>query len=55
MTEIMELLKGQLSKMNIDGSWIFGVVSGGYHFYIDADEISWVRITPYFFAFVINT
>ena len=29
MTEIMELLKGQLSKMNVDGSWIFGAVSGG--------------------------
>ena len=29
MTEIMDLLKGQLSKMNVDGSWIFGAVSGG--------------------------
>jgi len=29
MTEILDLLKGQLSKMNVDGSWIFGVVSGG--------------------------
>ena len=29
MTEIMELLKSQLSKMNVDGSWIFGAVSGG--------------------------
>ena len=29
MTEIMELLKGQLSKMGTDGSWIFGVVTGG--------------------------
>lgn len=29
MTEIMDLLKGQLSKMNVDGSWLFGMVSGG--------------------------
>ena len=29
MTEIMDLLKGQLSKMNVDGSWIFGAVTGG--------------------------
>ena len=29
MAEIMELLKSQLSKMNVDGSWIFGAVSGG--------------------------
>ena len=29
MTEIMELLKGQLSKMGTDGSWIFGAVTGG--------------------------
>ena len=29
MTEIMELLKGQLSKMRTDGSWIFGAVTGG--------------------------
>ena len=29
MTEIMDLLKSQLSKMNVDGSWIFGAVSGG--------------------------
>lgn len=29
MAEIMDLLKGQLSKMNVDGSWVFGVVSGG--------------------------
>ena len=29
MTEIMDLLKGQLSKMNVDGSWVFGAVSGG--------------------------
>ena len=29
MTEIMDLLKSQLSKMNVDGSWIFGAVTGG--------------------------
>lgn len=29
MTEIMELLKSQLSKMGSDGSWIFGAVTGG--------------------------
>ena len=29
MTEIMDLLRGQLSKMNVDGSWIFGAVTGG--------------------------
>ncbi|CZQ84660.1 bacteriophage phi-29 gp14 holin [Trichococcus palustris] len=29
MTEIMDLLKGQLSKMNVDGSWVFGAVTGG--------------------------
>ena len=29
MTEILDLLKGQLSKMNVDGSWVFGAVSGG--------------------------
>lgn len=25
----MDMLKGQLEKMNIDGSWVFGAVSGG--------------------------
>lgn len=29
MAEIMDLLKGQLVKMGVDGSWVFGVVSGG--------------------------
>ena len=29
MAEIMDLLKGQLSKMGTDGSWIFGAVAGG--------------------------
>jgi hypothetical protein len=28
MADIMDLLKGQLSKMNVDGSWIFGAATG---------------------------